>query len=160
MSRVASSLESSSLPKVREVRRSVGGILRDCLAHRIRRDRPAHPHLKWKLGRERLRGASGSPTADLLHHQRRGCRLDWTGSVDRLEVLRPENTGQRFCLNRITHLVGFIHSQSRDHFTSNHETRHPAWQLLVQRGRKCDSRQEQQRHRSVLLQTSRNMPID
>ena len=149
MSRVASSLESSSLPKVREVRRSVGGILRDCLAHRIRRDRPARPHLNWKLGRERLRGTSGSPTADLLHHQRRG--LDWTGSVDRLEVLRLENTGHRFCLNRVTHLVGFVHSQSRDHFTSNHETRYSAWPLLVQRGRKCDSRHEQQRHRLVLL---------
>jgi hypothetical protein len=101
LSRVASSLESSSLPKVREVRRSVGGILRDCLAHRIRRDRPGRPHLKWKLGRERLRGTSGSPT-----DRRLTASSSKTGLPTRLEVLHElevvtlQNTGLRFCLNR------------------------------------------------------------
>jgi hypothetical protein len=116
------------------------------------RERPGCIHFDWTLGRERLRGTSGSPTADLLHHrQRRGCRLDW----------RCRRTGGCKIGKHWTLLVSKPNTSPRSlHFALCHDTRYSSWQQLVQRGRKCDSRQEQQRHRLVLMQTSRSRSMN
>jgi hypothetical protein len=82
------------------------------------RERPGCIHFNWTLGRERLRGTSGSPTADLLHHrQRRGCRLDW----------RCRRTGGCKIGKHWTLLVSKPNTSPRslhlDHFTSLSVTR-------------------------------------